>query len=84
MERKSAAFFFFSSVWLLFVVWAPLLYAQSDQGALDLNQIIEEALSNNPELKGAQAKAAAYRERPSQAASLEDPTDLAGCSKYSN
>jgi len=73
MKMKSAAFFFFSSVWLLFVVWAPLLYAQSDQGALDLNQIIEEALSNNPELKGAQAKAAAYRERPSQAASLEDP-----------
>jgi outer membrane protein TolC len=73
MERKSAAFFFFSSVWLLFVVWAPLLYAQSDQGALDLNQIIEEALSNNPELKGALARADAYRERPSQAASLADP-----------
>jgi outer membrane protein, heavy metal efflux system len=73
MKMKSAAFFFFSSVWLLFVVWAQLLYAQSDQGALDLNQIIEEALSNNPELKSAQAKAAAYRERPSQAASLEDP-----------
>ena len=73
MERKSGAFFFFSSVWLLFVVWAPLLHAQSDQGTLDLNQIIEEALSNNPELKGAQAKADAYRERPSQAASLADP-----------
>ncbi len=73
MKKKSAAFFFFSSVWLLFVVRAPLLYAQSDQGALDLNQIIEEALNNNPELKGAQAKADAFRERPAQVASLEDP-----------
>jgi len=73
MERKSAAFFFFSSVCLLFAVCGSSLFAQTDEGFLDLNSIIEEALSNNPELKGAQAKADAYRERPAQAASLEDP-----------
>jgi outer membrane protein TolC len=73
MKRKLAAFFFFSFVCLLVAAWAPPLPAQPEGGVLDLKQIIEEALSNNPELKGAQAKADAYRERPSQVASLEDP-----------
>lgn len=73
MKRKSCAFFFFPFVCFLFLVRAPYLYAQPDGEFLDLNGIIEEALKNNPELKGAQAKADAYGERPSQAASLTDP-----------
>lgn len=73
MRRKSVAFFFFASSCLLFIVRTPDLHAQPEAGFLDLSGIIEEALNNNPELKGAQARADAYRERPSQAASLEDP-----------
>jgi outer membrane protein, heavy metal efflux system len=73
MKRKSAAFFFFPFACFLFLVGAPHLHAQPAGEALDLNGIIEEALKNNPELKGAQAKADAYRERPAQAGSLEDP-----------
>jgi outer membrane protein TolC len=73
MQRKSAAHFSFSFVLLLFAVWAPTVHAQTDGESLDLNGIIEEALKNNPELKGAQAKADAYRERPAQAGSLDDP-----------
>jgi outer membrane protein TolC len=73
MKRKSCVFFFFPFVCLLLFVRAPYLHAQPVGESLDLNGIIEEALKNNPELKGAQAKADAYRERPAQAASLEDP-----------
>jgi outer membrane protein TolC len=78
MKRKSAAFCFFPFVCLLFFTRAPYLRAQPDGESLDLNGIIEEALSNNPELKGAQAKADAYRERPAQAASLADPRVTVG------
>lgn len=73
MKRRAVVFIFCSFASLLSAIWAPHIPAQTDAGSLDLNQIIEEALGNNPELKGAQAKADAYRERPAQAASLEDP-----------
>ena len=73
MKSKPAAFFFFPLICLLLLVPAPHLHAQTDGEPLDLNGIIEEALKHNPELKGAQAKAEAYRERPAQAGALADP-----------
>jgi len=73
MERKIAALFLFAFVCLQFALSHSSVSAQVDGRVLDLNQIIEEALGNNPELKGAQAKADAFRERPAQVASLEDP-----------
>ncbi len=43
----------------------------ADAGGLET--LISEALANNPELKAAQEKIDAYREIPSQAASLDNP-----------
>lgn len=73
MGGKSGALAFFSFIILFSTVAVPSLSAPSESDYLDLNQIIEEALNNNPALKAAQALAEAYQERPSQAASLEDP-----------
>jgi len=73
MARKLAAFAFFSLIVLFHTGYASSLFAQSEGGTLDLNQLIEEALQNNPGLKAAWAKVDAYREIPSQVGSLEDP-----------
>jgi len=48
-------------------------FAQTEAETLNLEQLIEEALQNNPGLKAARAKADAYREIPPQVGSLEDP-----------
>ncbi len=73
MRGKSGAFGFFSFIMLFSTLAVPFLFAQPESDSLDLNQIIEEALNNNPGLKAAQALAEAFEERPSQAASLADP-----------
>ena len=73
MRGKLGVFAFFSFITLFSTFAVPFLFAQSESDSLDLNQIIEEALNNNPGLKAAQALAEAYEERPSQAASLADP-----------
>jgi outer membrane protein TolC len=47
--------------------------AQETSGRLDLKQLIEEAMNNNPELTAFQVGLKAYGERPSQEGAWEDP-----------
>ncbi len=56
---------------LLVPFLASGLWAQSDR--TDLNDLLAEALSNNPEIVAAQKRYEASRQRPSQVSSLPDP-----------
>ena len=47
--------------------------AQSEGPLLNVDQLIEEALQNNPEILAAKAKWGVYKEKVPQASALEDP-----------
>ena len=49
------------------------LSAQSERSFLNLNQLIEEALQNNPEILAAKKKWEVFKEKIPQAYALEDP-----------
>ena len=66
--------------------------AQSEGTRLNLDQIVNEALQNNPEILAAKSKWEAYKYKIPQASALEDPMfsrdplrgwnrDTAGCSQ---
>jgi outer membrane protein TolC len=62
-----AIFFFF-----LFLI--PLSsQAQSEKKYVNVNQLVEEALQNNPEIQAAKKRWEVYKERVPQAFALEDP-----------
>lgn len=58
-----------------FFIFMPLttLYAQSERPFINLNQLIEEALQNNPEISAARKKWEVFKEKIPQAYALEDP-----------
>jgi len=59
---------------LSFLVFVPLSSsAQTEQPLLNLNQLIEEALQNNPEIFAANKKWEVFKEKVPQASALEDP-----------
>ena len=80
MRDKLITATFFIAIFLFLTIPVSSIFAQSEGGFLELDQLIEEALSNNPDLKAARERADAYRERPPQAASLEDPRITLGFS----
>jgi len=80
MRDKLITATFFIAIFLFLTIPVSSIFAQSEGGILELDQLIEEALSNNPELKAARERADAYRERPPQASSLEDPRITLGFS----
>jgi len=58
----------------LFLLSLPVsASSQPTKPALNLNQLIEEALENNPEILAAKKRGEVYRERVPQASALEDP-----------
>jgi len=58
----------------IFLIFIPLVaHAQSEKPALNLPQLIEEGLQNNPEILAARYKWEVFKERVPQAAALEDP-----------
>jgi len=58
----------------IFLILIPLVvHAQSEKPALNLNQLIEEGLRNNPEIIAARHKSEVFKQRVPQAAALEDP-----------
>jgi len=59
---------FISIIFLFFVS-----EGQTEDSRLRLDQLIEEALQNNPEILAFKKKWEAYKEKPSQASALEDP-----------
>ncbi len=66
---KFAKVIFFS-----FLVLVPLSsWAQPETPRLNVDQLVEEALQNNPEILAAKKKWEAYKERIPQASALEDP-----------
>jgi outer membrane protein, heavy metal efflux system len=68
-----AIFFFFIS-FILFIFFIPLSsQAQSEKTFLNVDQLVEEALQNNPEILAAKKKWEVYKERVPQAYALEDP-----------
>ncbi len=48
-------------------------FLRGEEGGSELDALIQEALSNNPEIRAAQKRYEAARQRPSQASSLPDP-----------
>ncbi len=60
---------------LLFALFlAPSLsLAQPEIRPLNLDQLIEEALQNNPEISAAKSRSEVYREKVAQSSALEDP-----------
>lgn len=63
-----------ASTLFLFLIFIPLSSsAQSEQPNLNLDQLIEEALQNNPEILAANKKWEVFKEKVPQASALEDP-----------
>ena len=62
---------FFSCLFLLSLPVSAS--SQPTKPALNLNQLIEEALENNPEILAAKKRGEVYREKIPQASALEDP-----------
>ena len=60
---------------LLTVAWSspPARAEQAGERSLDLDQLVQEARQNNPEIQAARSKWEAMREKPAQAGALEDP-----------
>jgi len=80
MRKKLITSTLFAVVFLFLTVSISSIFAQSEDETLKLDQLIDEALKNNPELKAARSRADAYRERPPQVSSLEDPRITLGFS----
>ena len=68
ISKLAKAIFFF----LLFLIAFPC-WARSEGARLNLDQIIKEALQNNPEILAAKSKWEAYKYKIPQASALEDP-----------
>jgi len=59
---------------LCFLIFSPLSsYAQSEKHLLNVDQLVEEALRNNPEILAARKKLEVFKEKIPQAFALEDP-----------
>jgi cobalt-zinc-cadmium efflux system outer membrane protein len=58
---------------LVFLAFPPLSSGQSASTRLNLDQLLEEALQNNPEILAAKKRGEVYREKVPQASDLEDP-----------
>lgn len=58
---------------LVFLSFPPLASGQPAQTRLNLDQLVEEALDNNPEILAAKKRGEVFRERVPQASALEDP-----------
>jgi len=58
---------------LVFLSFPPFASGQPAQTRLNLDQLIEEALENNPEILAAKKRGEVYREKVPQASALEDP-----------
>jgi outer membrane protein TolC len=66
--------FFYLAMMVFFFNLMPLnLYAQSEKPFINLNQLIEEALQNNPEISAIKKKWEVFKEKVPQASALEDP-----------
>lgn len=68
LSKLAKAFFFSFLVLMPFSSWA-----QSEKPRLNVDQLVEEALQNNPEILAAKQKWEVYKERIPQASALEDP-----------
>jgi outer membrane protein TolC len=61
-------------VLLLFLIFLPLpSYSQPERQLLNVDQLIDEALQNNPEILAAKKKLEVFKEKVPQAFALEDP-----------
>jgi cobalt-zinc-cadmium efflux system outer membrane protein len=61
-------------IFFCFLIPIPLsAQAQTEKSALNLNQLVEEALQNNPEILAAKIKWEVYKEKVPQAYAFEDP-----------
>jgi outer membrane protein TolC len=62
---------------LVFALWTgnrvPLWAQEARTGSLKLNELIEEAVSKNPDVLAVRSKWEVFKERPPQAGSLDDP-----------
>ena len=58
---------------LLFLLFPPVASAQPIKTPLNLGQLVEEALQNNPEILSAKKRWEVFVERVPQASALEDP-----------
>ncbi len=57
-----------------FLIFSPLMsYGQTEKQLLNVDQLVEEALRNNPEILAAKKKLEVFREKIPQAFALEDP-----------
>src|SRR4030042_5025157 len=65
---KGIFFFFF-----ILVVFPHSSSAQSEHSRLNVDQLVDEALQNNPEISAAKIKWEIFKERIPQASALEDP-----------
>ena len=68
LSKLAKAFFFSFLVLMPFSSWA-----QSEKPRLNVDQLVEEALQNNPEILAAKQRWEVYKERIPQASALEDP-----------
>jgi outer membrane protein TolC len=68
VEKSRKGFLLLTSYFLLLTS-----IAFAEDPPLDLQQLIDEALKNNPELISARYRASAFKEVPSQMKTLEDP-----------
>jgi outer membrane protein TolC len=57
----------------LMLINIEAIFAQAPSNTTILEKLIEEAVNNNPELKAFEEKIQVFKERPSQASSLDDP-----------
>ena len=58
---------------LVSLVFPPLASGQPASTRLNLDQLVEEALENNPEILAAKKRGEVFREKVPQASALEDP-----------
>jgi cobalt-zinc-cadmium efflux system outer membrane protein len=64
----------FFILFFLFISLAPLTsMSQSEYSPLNVNQLVEEALQNNPEILAAKKRWEVYKERIPQVSAFEDP-----------
>jgi outer membrane protein TolC len=58
---------------LVFLSLPPLASGQPAQTRLNLDQLVQEALENNPEILAAKKRGEVFREKVPQSWALEDP-----------
>jgi cobalt-zinc-cadmium efflux system outer membrane protein len=69
---------FWLSVCMAAAVLLPAQFAPAAAGDLQLQELVDEALQNSPEILAAQARAVAAKHRVPQASSLPDPMLMTG------